>query len=62
MIEVKDLSDGILDTHLSDVVFEVNMIGSNLKEWWMNTGATHHIFSDKRMFISYNEVKNEEQL
>ena len=48
--------------HLSAVVSEVNMIGSNLKEWWMDTGATHHICSDRRMFISYNEVKNGEKL
>ena len=34
--EVGDVSD----MNLSAVVFEVNFIGSNTKEWWVDTGAT----------------------
>ncbi|KAJ0042100.1 hypothetical protein Pint_18238 [Pistacia integerrima] len=29
------------------VVSEVNLVGSNPKEWWLNTGATRHVYSDK---------------
>ena len=59
---MEDLSDGISDMHVSAVVSEVNMIGSNLKKWWVDTGAPQHICSDKSMFTSYNEVKNGEKL
>ncbi|XP_057463817.1 uncharacterized protein LOC130753655 [Actinidia eriantha] len=59
--EVEDLSDGISDMHLSVIVSEVNIIGSNPKngEWTLELLV---ISSDKRMFTSYNEVKNGEQL
>ena len=59
---MEDLSDDILDMHISAIVSEMNMIGFNLKEWWVDTGATRHIYSDKMMFTSYNEVKNGDQL
>ena len=62
MSEVEDLSDGVSKMHLSTVMFKVNMIGSKPKEWWVDIGATRHICSDKRLFISYNEVKNGKQL
>ena len=38
---------------VSVVVFEVNFISSNTKEWWVDTGAIHHVCSDKKMFSSY---------
>ena len=28
---------------VSAVVSEVNFIGSNTKEWWVDTGAIHHV-------------------
>ena len=54
MTEVEDLFYGISDMHLLVVMSEVNMIDSNMKEWWGDTDATRHICSDRRMFISYN--------
>ena len=58
MTEVDDVSD----MNLSVVVSEVNFIGSNTKEWWVDTGATHHVCSDKKMFSSYQTIDNGEQL
>ena len=58
VIEVDDDSD----MNLSAVVFEVNFIGSNTKEWWVDTGATSHVCSDKKMFSSYQSIDNGEQL
>ena len=58
VIEVDDVSD----MNLSAVVSEVNFIGSNTKEWWVDTGATRHVCSDKKMFSSYQTLDNGEQL
>ena len=57
--EVEMISMDILDIHLSAVVFEVNLVGSNLKEWWVDTGSTHHICIKKLMFSSYQPVEGE---
>ena len=58
MTEVDDVSD----MNLSTVVSEVNFIGSNTKEWWVDTRATRHVCSDKKMFSSYQTIDNGEQL
>ena len=54
--------DDVSDMNLSAVVSEVNFIGSNTKEWWVDTGATRHVCSDKKMFSSYQSIDNGEQL
>ena len=38
--EVDGLLGDVSDMNLSVVVSEVNFIGSNTKEWWVDTGAT----------------------
>ena len=30
------------------------MVGGNTKEWWVDTGATRHVCSEKKMFSTYN--------
>lgn len=62
VIELENLSDNVLEMHLSAVVSEVNMMGSNPREWWVDTCATRHICSNRKMFSSYNVVNNGEQL
>ena len=54
--------DDVSDMNLSAVVSEVNFIGSNTKEWWVDTGATCHVCSNKKMFSSYQTIDNGEQL
>ncbi|KAK9942775.1 hypothetical protein M0R45_008423 [Rubus argutus] len=61
MAEEDKLSIGISDINLSAVVSEVNLI-SNTNEWWVDTGATRHICFDKKMFTTYEEVEQGEQL
>ena len=40
------------DIDLIVVISEVNLMGSNPKEWWIDTGATRHVFLDKKVLIS----------
>ncbi|GMP85165.1 hypothetical protein CsSME_00038436 [Camellia sinensis var. sinensis] len=55
------LSDGVADINLVTVVSEANLMG-NPKEWWVDTGATRHIYTDKKMFTTYKVMENGEQL
>ena len=52
--------DNVSDMNLSAVVSEVNFIGSNTKEWWVDTGVNHPVCSDKKMFSSYQTIDNGE--
>ena len=44
---IKDVSD----IDLTSIIYEVNLVASNPKEWWIGTGATFHVCSDKMFFI-----------
>ena len=59
--EIGTLSKDVSDINLSVVVFEVNLVGDT-KEWWVDTGATRHICSNKKMFSTYHSVEHGEQL
>ncbi|XP_057495666.1 uncharacterized protein LOC130780663 [Actinidia eriantha] len=50
------------DINLSAMVFEVNMVGSNLQEWWIDTRATRHVCYDRRMFIAFEPAVNGEKV
>ena len=45
------------DIDLTTVIFEVNLVGSNPKEWWIDTGATRHMCYDKRMFSIFEPIE-----
>ena len=59
--EVEKLSGNASNISFSAIVSEVNLMG-NTKEWWVDTGATRHICSDKKMFSSYEAINDGEQL
>ncbi|XP_057514993.1 uncharacterized protein LOC130796638 [Actinidia eriantha] len=59
---VENISNRVNDMNLCAVVTEVNMIGSNTKEWWVDTGVIRHVCSNKKMFITYQVVTNGEQI
>ncbi|BFG40515.1 hypothetical protein CerSpe_267890 [Prunus speciosa] len=61
MTEEEKLSNEIFDNNLSALISEVNLV-SNTKEWWVDTGATRHICSDRRMFTTYQQLNQGEQL
>ncbi|KAK6146747.1 hypothetical protein DH2020_020616 [Rehmannia glutinosa] len=41
---------------------EVNLVGSNPNQWWIDTGATRHVCSNKEMFSTFEAVENGEKL
>ena len=49
------------DDNLVAVVTETNMV-SNVKGWWIDTGATRHICGDKNLFSEYNHMDDGEKL
>ena len=50
---VDGITKDMLDIDLTTVIFEVNLVGSNPKEWWIDTSATRHVCSDKKMFSTF---------
>ena len=37
-------------------------MGSNPKEWWIDTGATRHVCSDKMMFSTFEPIETGEKV
>ena len=54
---VDDITKDASDIDLIAVISEVNLVRSNLKEWWFDTGATHHVCSDKKMFSTFKPIE-----
>lgn len=59
--EHDNLFDMVQDMNLSAVISECNLV-DNTKEWWVDIGATRHIYSNRGMFSTYKATNNEEQL
>ena len=54
---VDGITKDVSDIDLIAVISEVNLVGSNPKEWWIDTGATHHVCSDKKMFSTFEPIE-----
>ena len=49
------------ESNFSGVVTECNLI-QNSAQWWLDTGATRHICSDKSVFSTYTKLDQDEKL
>ena len=58
---VDDISKDVSDVDLTIVISEVNLVGSNPKEWWIDTSATRHVCSDKKMFSTFEPTMTRER-
>ena len=50
---IDDISKDVYDIDLTVVISKVNLVGSNPKEWWIDTSATRYVCSDKKMFSTF---------
>ena len=54
---VDDITKDVSKIDLIAVISEVNLVGSNPKEWWIDTSATRHVCSDKMMFSTFEPIE-----
>ena len=54
---VDDMTKNVSDIELTVVISEVNLVGSNSKEWWIDTGSTCHVCSDKKIFSTFKPTE-----
>ena len=59
---VDGITKYVSNIDLITVISEVNLVGSNPKEWWIDTSATHHMCSDKKMFSTFERIEIEEKV
>ncbi|KAJ0031111.1 hypothetical protein Pint_13788 [Pistacia integerrima] len=59
---MENITQDVSDISLFAVVSKVNLVGSNPREWWLDTGATWHVCSDKGLFNSFEPNDNGEKL
>ncbi|PKI57989.1 hypothetical protein CRG98_021620 [Punica granatum] len=56
---VNEMARDVADINLFVVISEVNLIGSNPKEWWLDIGATRHVCSNRDLFTILESVTGE---
>ena len=59
---VDGITKYVFDIDLTAVISEVNLVGSNPKEWWIDTGVTRHVCYDKKMFSTFEPIETGENV
>ncbi|KAD4178897.1 hypothetical protein E3N88_27488 [Mikania micrantha] len=47
---------------LTTVMEEVNSVTNDTNEWWVDTGATHHVCHDRMLFNAFKEVTGDQKM
>ena len=53
---VDNIANNAAELSFTTVVSNVNMVKSNPREWWNDTGETRHACSDKEMFTTIEPI------
>ncbi|PKI72566.1 hypothetical protein CRG98_006943 [Punica granatum] len=56
---VNEMARDMVDINLSAVISEVNLIGSNQKEWWLDTDVIRYVCSNRDLFTMLEPVIGE---
>ena len=59
---VDGITKDVSNIDLTTIISEVNLEGSNPKEWWVDTGATRHVCLDKKMFSTFEPTEIRENV
>ena len=59
---VERITRNVSDIDLAAVISEVNLVDSNPRQWWIDTGATRHVCSNKEWFRNFKVVDNGDKL
>ena len=54
---VDNITKDVFDIDLKIVIYEVNLMGSNSKELWIDIGVTSHVCSDKKTFSIFDPIE-----
>ena len=57
---VDGITNDVSDIDLT-TISKVNLVGSNPKEWWIDTSATRHVCFDKMMFSTFEPTETGEK-
>ena len=60
--EVDGINKDVFDIDLTTIISEVNLVGFNPKKWWIDTGATRHVCSKKKMFSTFEPTETREEV
>ena len=59
---IDGITKDVSDIDLTTVISEVNLVGSNPKEWCIDIGATRHVYSNKKMFYTFELIETREKV
>ncbi|GAA0156599.1 hypothetical protein LIER_14056 [Lithospermum erythrorhizon] len=59
---VNKVTNGMSEINLSAMVSELNLVGLNPREWWIDTSATRHICSANEFFSNFKPLITREKM